>query len=137
MSFDLLVFDPAIVECQDQKAFMDWYFQTTEWNEDHDYDDPVVATEALRDWFHDIRVEYPAMNGPYAVNDDQIDSPNVSDYSIALDAIYVGFAWSEQDGAFKTVTRFAEKHQLGVFHASSENGEIWVPDDTGKLKRVQ
>ena len=53
MSFDLMFFDPAIVRYQDPNEFMEWYFETTEWEAAVDYNDPATASPALQAWFQD------------------------------------------------------------------------------------
>src|SRR5690606_41938535 len=53
MSFDLMVFDPGVAP-RERAAFMQWYEQQNEWAEDHDYDDPALASPALQRWFADM-----------------------------------------------------------------------------------
>lgn len=113
-----------------RKDFMDWYNKQTEWSENHSYDDPKVSSQKLRDWFTEMIKTFPAMNGPYASDD--YDNDNVSDYSIGMDVIYVAFAWSVAEKAYKTMIDLAEKFEVGFFDVSSDNGGIFSPDN-GKL----
>ena len=136
MSFDLLVFDPAIVQYEDREAFVAWYFETAEWEGSHDYADPNSTSASLQAWYNEMRVIYPAMNGPDAVSDDDVDNPSVSDYSFSTDAVYVTFAWSEAENAFTTMSSLAQKHQLGFFNVSSEDGGVWAPNAKGEYARV-
>ena len=53
----------------------------------------------------------------------------VPDYAIGADFIYASFAWSKAEPAYMTVARLAEKHQLGLFNASSSGEEVWIPKD--------
>ena len=50
MSYDLMVFDPAVAP-REAEAFLQWYDAQTEWNETHDYDDPKGSVPALQAFF--------------------------------------------------------------------------------------
>lgn len=139
MSYDLLVFDPATVPLTDRAAFIEWYYETTNWAGSHDYNDPASTSQPLQDWYGDMRLKYPPMNGPYAKEFGPLQfwmNGKVTDYSIAPDAIYVAFNWSQALGAYKTVTRLAGKHEVGFFDVSSENGGVWVPDGKGGMRQI-
>ncbi len=128
MSYDLMVFDPAPAP-RERAAFMTWFEAQTRWEEDHGYDDPKVSSPALGAWFLEMVERYPAMNGPYAGDD--VDDPRVTDYSIGREVIYAAFAWSESSTAGETVLALAEKHGVGFFDVSAEDGGVWVPTDDG------
>lgn len=113
--------------------FMKWYQEQTEWTEEHSYDDPTNTSTELRNWFMELTHTFPAMNGPFASDDD--DNLYVSDYSIGKDIIYVAFAWSLAEQAYTTMLKLAEKHDVGFFDVSSDNGDILFPDN-GKLKAI-
>ncbi len=129
MSYDLMVFEKDKAP-RKRKDFMDWYNKQTEWAENHSYDDPKVSSQKLRDWFTEMIKTFPAMNGPFASDD--YDNDNVSDYSIGKDVIYVAFAWSVAEKAYKSMIELAEKIEVGFFDVSSDNGDIYFPDN-GKL----
>ncbi len=129
MSYDLMVFEKDKAP-RKRKDFMDWYSRQTEWSENHSYDDPKVSSQNLRDWFTEMIKTFPAMNGPFASDD--YDNDNVSDYSIGKDLIYVAFAWSVAEQAYKSMIELAEKFEVGFFDVSSDNGSIYFPDN-GKL----
>ena len=135
MSYDLLVFDPATAP-RERRAFLTWWDQQSEWTEDHGYDDPAVSTPGLRLWFLEIGAEFPPMNGPYAKEDFPDDEATLTDYSVGREAIYASFAWSKTELAYNTVFRLAEKHHLGFFDVSSEDGAVWLPDPAGKLTKA-
>lgn len=124
MSYDLMVFD-ANVAPKERKAFIKWYDQLTEWTED----DPAVCSDALRDWFMEMIQTFPAMDGVYAISEEEFDEDNSynSEYSIARHAIYVCFTWSVADEAFEKVKTLAIKHKVGFFDVSSD-GIILFPD---------
>ncbi len=113
--------------------FMKWYQEQTKWTEAHSYDDPANTSPELRNWFMEMIQTFPAMNGPFASDDD--DNPNVSDYSVGKDVIYVAFAWSIAEQAYNKMLALAEKHGVGFFDVSSDNGDILFPDN-GKLKSI-
>jgi hypothetical protein len=75
---------------------------------------------------------FPAMNGAHAKEDDG-DDASVTDYSVGRTLIYAAFAWSKEDAALKTTFRLAEKHRVGFYHVSSGGGEVYLPDESGKL----
>lgn len=132
MSYDLVVFDPTVAPIEHDE-FLSWYNEQTEWEEPHNYDDPQVSSVALRAWFLDIIVKFPAMNGPYTNNDLPNDDVTVTDYSIGSTLIYATFSWSKMQEAYKATFRFATKHRLGFFDMSSDTGGVWLPDSSGNL----
>ena len=128
MSYDLMVFEPDAVP-QGHAEFVDWSAQQTKWSEDHGYDDPALSSARLRAWFEDIIRIFPPMNGPSAMVQLPEDEASSTDYAIGADFIYASFAWSKAEPAYMTVARLAEKHQLGLFNASSSGEEVWIPKD--------
>ena len=126
MSYDLMVFEKESAP-KNRKDFMDWCSKQTEWSENQNYDDPKASSPKLHSWFVEMIKTFPAMNGPFA-NDDY-DNNNVSDYSIGNDVIYVAFAWSVAEQAYKTMTELAKKIGVGFWDVSSDNGGIFFPVD--------
>ena len=124
-----MVFAPKAAPA-DRAGFMNWYRQQTEWKEGHSYDNPEVSTPELRAWFLEMITHYPAMNGPHRLDD--VDNPKVTDYSVGKSVIYAAFAWSEAAGAFKTMFSLAEKHKVGFFDVSANDGGVWLPNSAGK-----
>lgn len=49
--------------------FMSWYDKQAKWGEGHSYSDPVVTSDQLRSWFMEMISTFPAMNGPYGVDE--------------------------------------------------------------------
>ncbi len=134
MSFDLMVFDPRSAPT-DRTLFMNWYRDQTRWSEAHTYDDPVVSTPKLRGWFMDMIGEFPAMNGPYRTQSFE-SNPKVSDYCIGRAVIYVAFAWSQAEAAYHAMFERAKKHAVGFFDVSADDGEVWLPTDTGAFECI-
>ncbi|RAR48080.1 hypothetical protein [Flavobacterium lacus] len=133
MSYDLMVFRKEAAPMT-KTEFMDWYEDQTEWTEEHTYDDPANTSAALRNWFMEMIQTFPAMNGPFASEDDE-ENHNVADYCIGRDVIYVAFAWSLAEQAYSTMLKLAEKHGVGFFDASGDNGDIFFPEN-GQLKAI-
>jgi hypothetical protein len=125
MSYDLLVFDPAIPP-PGRDEFLRWFKKLAEWDEDRDYDEPAEASDALRAWFMEMITEFPAMNGSFATDDH--DSPKVTGYTICRHAIYTDFRWSEINDAYRATFSLAKKHRLGFFDASADDGQVWLPE---------
>ena len=109
----------------DRAGFLAWYDEQTKWAEARDYNDPAGTAGALRAWFMDMVERFPAMNGPFASTDD--DNPKVSDYAIGSVTIYVGFAWSQLQDAYRAAFELAIKHRLGFFDVSAQDGQVWMP----------
>ena len=131
MSYDLMVFNKDSAP-KTRMEFMKWYDNQTEWTEGHSYDDPKVSTQELRNWFLDMITEFPALNGPYATEE---ENERLTDYSIGTNVIYAAFAWSMAEQAYSTMLKLAEKHQVGFFDVSSDNGDILIPVE-GKLQSI-
>lgn len=125
-----MVFEPEAAP-RDHAEFMDWYARQTRWKEDHGYNDPALSSEHLRAWFNEIVQIFPPMNGPFTKDPlaGAGDEAFSSDYAIGVDFIYASFAWSKSEPAYLTVARLAEKHQLGLFNASSSGEEVWLPEN--------
>ena len=128
MSYDLMVFDPPAAP-RTRKAFMAWYGEQTRWSESHGYDDPAVATPALRAWFMEMTTTFPAMNGPFASDDEE--HPHLTDYSIGRSVIYAAFGWPDAEAARKRVLTLAARHKVGFFDVSASDGDVWRPNPDG------
>ena len=126
MSYDLMVFDADIVP-RSTRQFMQWYRQQTQWAEDHDYDDPAVASKSLQHWFLEMAQHFPPLNGPLA--DEDCDAPEVTDHSIGHHLIYSAFNWEVAENAYSLMRELAIKHKVGFFDVSSEEGEILFPNE--------
>jgi len=127
MSYDMMVFDPAVAP-REAAAFVAWYEKQTDWNEDHDHDDPKVTTPALQDWFTEMTEHFPPMSGP--LSNDEDDRDEVTDYSIAAHVIYGSFDDAVAERAHELFQVLAHKHGVGFFDASSDDAAIVYPDGT-------
>lgn len=129
MSYDLMVFAPDAAP-KDRDAFMAWYRNITEWAEGHDYNDPKNTSPLLADWYRDMIADFPAMNGPDAISDDDaaFDSDRVTGYTCARSAIYADFRWSAAKQAYDSTLMYAAVHRVGFFDVSASDGAVWLPN---------
>ena len=130
MSYDLMVFAADAAPAQ-RGAFLDWYGEQTDWEEDQAYDNPAVSAPALQAFFAGISAEFPAA----LVEADQSDDETGTEYTIGPSLIYMSFLdWDKIDHAHEAVFRLAAKHALGFFDVSSDLAEVWLPDRKGGLR---
>lgn len=133
MSFDLVVFDQKYAP-SDRDEFMDWFKIRSTWGEGHSYNDPKVTTERLQNWFHEMILSFPTLNGPYSTpiidpSSEMHDNQRLTDYSIGKDMIYISFGWSIAEQAYIETKRLALKHSLGFYNVSDDDAEIIYPSD--------
>lgn len=107
--------------------FNDWFEHQTEWSEDHSYDDPKVTTKELRDWFMEMIINFPALNGPHKLpdTDPRIDEDSITDYSVGSDVIYAAFAWSVADEVYSHALELAAKHNVGILDPQEGKVYMW------------
>ena len=136
MSYDLMVFEKTKAPAT-KKEFMAWYEKQTEWEEEHDYQTIGVSSPALQNWFMEMKEKFPPMNGEYAPNLDPLDEDEAEDmeqhtvdYSIGHEMIYAAFSWSVADEAYELMRSLAQKHKVGFFDVSADDGDIILPDGT-------
>ena len=134
MSYDLMVFEKSKAPTS-KKEFILWYEKQVEWSEEHDYKTISVSSPALQNWFMEMKNTFPPMDGEYAPAPDLLDEDenlesHTVDYCIGRDVIYVAFAWSVADEAYKLMRSLAQKHNVGFFDVSTDNGDIILPDGT-------
>ena len=127
MSYDLLVFDPSAAP-RDRAEFLEWWNEQSEWQEGHSYDDASITTPNLQAWYEELEREWPCLNGP-GFRDENLDSPQLTDYSIGKHMIYAGFAWPQAENAYEAVRRLAVKHEVGFYDVSGDegDGEMYFP----------
>ena len=113
----------------DRAGFLRWYHEQTTWSEDHAYNNVEVTTPKLRNWYVEIIRDYPAMDGPAAIDDP--DNPKLTDYRIGKVVIYASFAWSQAESARADTFRLADKHNEGFFDVSAKDGGVWIPTSNG------
>ena len=119
LSADLLVFEKNKVPTEPIE-FLKWFYKKSKWESDRDYYDIEGTSENLINFFMEIKKEYPEMNGPYALSDEEIINhpeleSKLTDYTIDEDLIYMGFSWSVSEKAYESVQALAYKYNLGFF----------------------
>ena len=134
MSYDLMVFEKTKAPAA-KKDFMAWYEKQVEWGEEHDYQTIGVSSPALQNWFMEMKETFPPMNGEYAPSPELLDEDenlesHVVDYSIGQEVIYAAFSWSVADQAYELMRTLAQKHKVGFFEVSADDGDIILPDGT-------
>jgi len=120
MSYDILVFDPVYAP-RDREAFRQWWDAQADWSEPHPYNDPAFTTPSLRAWFMEMVERFPALNGPYASPRDR-RAAGYCGYHL----IYIA-VWFDKQATYERAHELAGKHRLGLYEASSPDGEIWLP----------
>lgn len=134
MSYYLMVFEKSKAPTSKKELIL-WYEKQVEWSEEHDYKTISVSSPALQNWFMEMKNTFPPMDGEYAPDPDLLDEDenlesHTVDYCIGRDVIYVAFAWSVADEAYKLMRSLAQKHNVGFFDVSTDNGDIILPDGT-------
>jgi hypothetical protein len=130
MSYDLMVFAPEAAPAK-RPAFLDWYDEQTEWEDDIAYADPTVSAPSLKAFYADMVAEFPPISSETA----HMEPESGTDYMIGKSLIYMAFhGWDKIDKAHETVFRLAAKHALGFFDVSSDLAEVWLPDNKGGLR---
>lgn len=127
MSYDLMVFERTKAP-QKRKEFLVWYDKETEWSEEHGYDDPAVTSPALRNWYEEMIKTFRAMDSPDAEVEDDDAEAHLTEYSIGHNVIYAAFAWSVAEEAYEKVKALAQKHGVGFYDVSNDDGDIILPD---------
>ena len=134
MSYYVLAFDPAAVS---DAGFPAWWERESEWERDHDYNDPTIASPAVGTFFHELIQTFPAMNGPLA-DEAALDDPEresfVTDYSIAPEFVYAAFSWAQAQAATDLVAALSAKHGLAVAWVSGDPLQITRPESAGPEK---
>lgn len=134
VSYDLMVFEKTKAPAA-KKEFMAWYEKQVEWGEEHDYETIGVSSPALQNWFMEMKETFPPMNGEYAPAPELLDEEEglesyMTDYSIGREVIYAAFSWSVAEEAYELMRSLAQKHKVGFFDVSSDDGDIILPDGT-------
>lgn len=128
MSYDLMVFEISKAP-KTKEEFMAWYEEQTQWSEDHSYNDPKIASPALKDWYEKMKKTFMPMNESSSAEEnlDEDEESNLTDYSIGSSVIYAAFSWSKAEEAYTLTTELAQKCGVGFFDVSGD-GDIVMPD---------
>lgn len=128
MSYDLMVFEISKAP-KTKEEFMAWYEEQTQWSEDHSYNDPKIASPALKDWYEKMKKTFMPMNESSSAEEnlDEDEESYLTDYSISSSVIYAAFSWSKAEEAYTLTTELAQKCGVGFFDVSGD-GDIVMPD---------
>jgi hypothetical protein len=72
--------------------------------------------------------QFPALSGPYAASRGE----RTADYCIGYHLIYIAISFDKQ-AIHERTHELAGKHHLGLFEASSPDGELWLPGTDHEL----
>ena len=133
MSYDLMVFDPTQAP-KEKVEFLAWYQQQTKWGEDHAYNDFTVCASQLQQFYQELTLTFPDMNGS-AIDEEVIEQMEeegtdnrLTDFSLGRAVIYAAFAWSIASEAYSTMRSLASKYNVGFFDVSGADAEIVYPE---------
>ena len=137
MSFDFMVFDPAVPPRNDE-GFMAWYDAEVGRGEHagtpSSHDGAVAECEALHTFYKEMCEMFTPFNGPDDVplpgNAPQIRILRTCEYNFRPHSLYMSFRWPAQDMARGAASAFAKEAGLGYFHCSAQHGQAIFPDGT-------
>jgi hypothetical protein len=120
MGYYLMIFDPERVPTK-KNEFDNWFQSQMNWKSDYDYNNPSNLNAKLNLFFKDFISKFPPMNGPLAVDDENIDD-YTTDYSLSSDFIYASFAWSVEIEAYNLAKELSKKFGLGIYDCDYKYG---------------
>ena len=129
MSFDLLFFLAAAAP-NNPDQFDEWLALDNE----EEITDLKSLSKSLKDWYDEVKINYPPLNGPDAVSGDSLGNLNVIDYYFSVDRIEVSIPSSAPESVVQDLLSAASKRGVGVFDPQS--GSAYFPDHNGELKKI-
>ena len=137
MSYDLMVFDPDLAP---RKAEIgDWHRNMMD-EDERDFQvafDPASGQSSrLSAFYDDMRLHFPAMNGPDAVSDDDVDNEQITGYAFYPGFIYMDFRWSAAEAGSNAVWALAEKYGLGLFDPQDPDDGVMLRGRPGRKSRA-
>ena len=129
MSFDLMVFDPAVAPTS-AEAFAAWQRELTAWHENDEFRlDPVKAGAAPKAWFMEMIRHFPPKDGPFSLPGwDQ--RRTWAAYRFAEPLCWAQFRVEDTEMAASLGFEAARRHGLGV-HDIGGDGRVWIPGPDG------
>lgn len=128
MSFDIMIIEPTTVPTSTHAAFMTWYEETTEWNDDRDYSTTDGSTDAIAAFYNAITEHFPDLNAADDLDDeDEIDDDTAADYTIGDDFLYIGFGYAVAEDAAQRCLELAKANNLAFIDISGTT-TIHFPD---------
>ena len=131
-----MVFDPGLAPATSEIA--EWYGEVMEAGaESYDFaagSDPASGkSDRLRAFYDEMRARFPAMNGPDAVSDDEVDNDRVTGYEFYPGFVYMDFRWSACEAAVEAVSALAREKGLGLF--DPQESEVIFPKSDPSASR--
>lgn len=126
MSYDVMVFEKSAAP-KKREELIGWANELADQAGGHSHDDPAVTTDALRGWYLDMIKTFPPISGPYAPDSEapeDLDDDLITEYGIGESAICVSFVWAYCDEGYEIAREFAQKHKVGFFDVSRQDGEL-------------
>ena len=134
MSFDFMVFDPAIPAKTDE-GFREWYeAEVSELAKTSSHDSALARNNAFRLWYAEMREMFTPFNGPDDVPlpDDasQARILRTCEYAFQPHSVFMSFRWGAADMARAAASTLAKQFDLGYYHVSAQYGQAVFPDGT-------
>ena len=96
------------------------------------FDPASLKSNRLRAFYEDMRVTFPAMNGPDQVDEADVDDDQVTGHAFYPGFIYMDFRWSASEPASTAVLALADKHGMGLFDPQGpDDGVLSMGSRTG------
>lgn len=128
MSFDIMIIEPTTVPTSTHAAFMTWYEETTEWNDDRDYSTTDGSTDSIAAFYNAITEHFPDLNAADDLDDeDEIDDDTAADYTIGDDFLYISFGNAVAEDAAQRCLELAKANNLAFIDISGTT-TIYFPD---------
>lgn len=125
MAYSLTVFNPAMTT---RGTLRPWLL-----DQERSVFRDSTHSEALNRWFEEMREVFPALNGRF--RESQAEESRQVDYELGDECITVGTSWSQAEIVFRTASRLAERHRLGLFDHDA-SGDVWLPSGAGALENA-
>ena len=129
MSYDVVIFEETKAP-RVSGEFIEWMEKEIDWKEDVDYNNPEVASKALRLFYDEITKTFPDLNGPN-VNEDEVDEDYYTEYCITPNVIFMAFGWTHAEKACELVIELLGKHNVGVYDPGSGKAYFSIANGSG------
>lgn len=134
MSFDFMVFDPDIAPRNDE-GFHAWFQnEVDDETGTASQDSAIAVTDAIHQWYREMREMFTPSNGPDKVELPTNASParalRTCEYYFRPRSVYLCFRWPAQDMARAAASTLAKEFGLGYYHVSAQHGQAVFPDGT-------
>ncbi|KGM17975.1 hypothetical protein [Corynebacterium auriscanis] len=126
MSYDIVVIDPATVPTGTHDEFMQWFDNTSQWDQSSNHDSTNGSCPAIAECYTQLASTFPDINSDIDEDDEEADDP-VTEYTIGTDFLYIAFDWADAEEAIEAVTTITSQRGL-AFVDISDTTTIHFPD---------